>query len=206
MTGGAVRCGGGLIAHVGHQLDVDAAVLGATCGGAVAGYLLILADADEIELVRRDVVFVLQIVGDGISTALAKLVVVVGVANGVGSAGQFKNVAARAGEVGGEIVELRFISRGEHILVEGEGDADIGELLVVIQIGDDSAQAVDAVVSLLRGLVRCIGGLAGSERMLIGGVSRGLSAGDAGLGALVGVDECNGGRQRSWSRDRWSAG
>jgi hypothetical protein len=45
-------------------------------------------------------------------------------------------------EVCCQVVELLLVGCGQDILVEGEGDADIGELLVVIEVGDDAAQSV----------------------------------------------------------------
>ncbi len=83
---------------------------------------------------RRNVVLTLKIVRDSIGSALAKLVVVLRIPNRVGSASQSKNVAARFGQVRSEVVELRFVRCREHVFVEGERNADVGELLVVIKV------------------------------------------------------------------------
>ncbi len=130
---------------------------------------------------RRDVVLGLQIVRYGVRTALAELIVVVGIADGVGSTGDVRECSRGAGKVRGKVVELLLVGGGQDILVEGEGYADIGELLVVVEIGDDTAEAVDTVVGLLRGLVCRVGRLTGRESVLIGSVCRGLGVGDAAL-------------------------
>src|SRR6202035_240831 len=50
-----------------------------------------------------------------------------------------------------------------------------------------AAEAVDAVVSLLRGVIRSISRLTGCKRMLVGGAGRALGTRDSGFSALVGV-------------------
>src|SRR6202020_1789417 len=102
-------CSCWLIGHVRQQLDFDAAVFGAPCRRVVASDLLIFADANEVELIRRDVVLGLQIVRDSIRTALAKLVVIVWVANGVGSTSEGEDISSCAGQVRGQVVELLLV-------------------------------------------------------------------------------------------------
>ena len=181
------RCCRWLLAHVGHQLDIDTAILSPACRGAVAGDLLILADSDKIELVRRNVVLRRQIVHDRVCATLAELVVVVGVAYGVRTAGHLKEVASCAAEIGCETIELLLVRPGKRRFIKTEGYANIGELLVIVEVGNDAAQVVDAVIRLLRGVIGCVGGLPRSEGVLVGRVRRTLSSCNATLRALIGV-------------------
>ena len=75
------RLGGGrTIDRIGHQADIHAAVLGSTITGLVRIHRLVLAQTDQIDLVGRDAVLRSQVLNHGISTTLAKTVVVVRVA------------------------------------------------------------------------------------------------------------------------------
>src|SRR4051794_5153623 len=148
-----------MIAHVGEQLDLNTTIFSTTGSGVVAGYLLILADSDQIKLVRRNAVLGLEVVCDCVGSTLAELIIVVGISDRICPSGQCKNVPSSIGEMGCHIVELLFVVGGQDRLIETERDGYFGELLVVIEICDDSAQAVDAVICLLRRLVRCIGRL-----------------------------------------------
>jgi hypothetical protein len=76
--GGCRSAGWGAL--VGEQANVYAAVLGAAFAGRVVGDFLILADADQIEAVGGDGILRREVLNDGVGAALAKLVVVVGVA------------------------------------------------------------------------------------------------------------------------------
>ena len=70
--------GGGLAGHVGEQLNFDSPIFGAALCSRVGCDFLILADADEVELVRRHIVLRGQILDDGLSSALAEIVVIGG--------------------------------------------------------------------------------------------------------------------------------
>src|SRR5271156_4112576 len=70
--------GGGLAGHVGKQLNFDSPVFGAPGSGRVWCDFLILANTDQIKLVRRHVVLRGQILNHGLGTALAEIVVIGG--------------------------------------------------------------------------------------------------------------------------------
>ena len=84
-----------IAAHVRQQLNLHAAVLLAAFGGVVIGNGVVLANADQVEAMRGNVVLRCQVLHHSIGAALAQIVVVLGRSGRVGPAGDFKNVALR---------------------------------------------------------------------------------------------------------------
>src|SRR5690242_1166018 len=62
---------------VGHEADVDAAVVGASGGRLVGLNWLVFAEADHINLVSRHVVFGREVLNHRIGAALTEVIVVV---------------------------------------------------------------------------------------------------------------------------------
>ena len=86
-----------------------------------------------------------------------------------------------------EQIKLRLVGLGEVGLVEGEVNSNFGDLLVIVEIGDDAGKRVGLMNRIGRGGLRLVGRLIGSLRLLVGIVSGVLSLLDAGRGALVDV-------------------
>ena len=112
-------------AHVREQLHLHAAVLLAAFRGLVVGHFLVLADADQVEAVRRNVVLRGQVLHHRIRAALAQIVVVLRGPGRIRSAGHFENVALRRAKLTGKAVQLLLVVRGQHGLVEAEGHRNV---------------------------------------------------------------------------------
>src|SRR5438045_5628548 len=130
-TGIAGACG--VLGGIGEQPDFYTAILFAAFRGIVGSHFLVLADADEIETAGRNVVFRRKVLHHRIGAALAEIVVVIGRADGVGSAGHFENEALRRAKLLAEVVELFLVILGQNGLIEAERDGDIPHRTVVIQ-------------------------------------------------------------------------
>jgi hypothetical protein len=111
----------GEAAHVREQLHLHAPVLLAPCGRVIRRHILILADADQIEAMRRNSILRRQVLHHCIRAALAQVVVVLRGTNRIRPAGHFQNVALRRTELAGKAVQLRFVIGGQRGLVKAEG-------------------------------------------------------------------------------------
>src|SRR5271156_2040552 len=72
------RCGRRLSGHIGEQLDLDTAILCASRSRRVRRHGLILADPDQVKLVRRNIVRGREVLHHAAGTTLAEVIVVSG--------------------------------------------------------------------------------------------------------------------------------
>ena len=181
--------------HVRHQLHLNPAILGSAGSRAIAGYLLILADTDEIELVRRNVVLRRKIIHDRIRATLAQAIVVVRIARGVRAARDRENVAA--------LLRQRLAAKSSSVLRSSAVRTDLSkpkvtftsdDRLVIVQVRDHAVERIDAVVSLLRRLPCRVSRLPGGHRMLIRRIGRALRLRNTRLRPLVRIDDRSGDR------------
>src|SRR5260370_2053835 len=109
-----------LALRVRHKANIHAAIVGTAGCSFIRLYRLVLAQSDDINLVRGHVVLRGQVLDHGIGAALAQIVVVIGRTDGVTSALQRDNLTLRARDAASELIECFFGLRGEVVFVETE--------------------------------------------------------------------------------------
>ncbi len=133
-------------AHVREQLNLNAPVFLAARGRVGRGYILILADADQVEAVRRDAVFRGQVLHHRISAALAEVVVVLRGTNQSPCRRSLQECGAlRRTKRSRKRVQLALVIGRQRCQVEAERHGNRGHLLVVVEALDYGIQRVGAV-------------------------------------------------------------
>src|ERR1035437_4531618 len=187
---GAELCGRSRLGRaVRHQGYVHATVLGPPRGAGVHGYGIVLAQTNQVNLVRRNVIFLGEVLDDGVGAALAELIVVIRRPNRIGVAFNLNDGVLLATHLLRELVECLFVLAREIGLVEGKQNRGVADRLVVVQILDRTRQAGHAMRCLSRILVGLVGSLTRSQGFLIGVGSLRLRLLNALLGARVGVSD-----------------
>ena len=110
----------GLALHVGHELDVNTAILRPSFGRAVAGNFFIFAESGDVNLVSRNVVLGREVLNDCRGSHLAELVVVLCAANGIGSTLELDYVSFGVWNVVAELIQRLFCLLAEHRAVKCE--------------------------------------------------------------------------------------
>ena len=174
-------------ARVREQLNLHAAVLLAAVRRAVVCNGVVLADADQVEPVRGNVVLRGQILHHRIGAALAQVIVVLRRSGRVGSTRHFENVALGRAQLPSKAVELIFVVLGQHGLVEAEVHGRVRHRLVVVETLHNAVERIGAVHRIVRRSL-CIACCLGRSLRVLGGVvGCGLGLLDAGLRTIVGV-------------------
>src|SRR4029077_21095774 len=115
------------IDRIGHQADINAAVLSSTITGLVRLNWLVLAQTNQIDLVGRDAVLRCQVLNHGISATLAESVVVICIACRVSAALDGNNVALCIGYIRCQLVQRFLASLGQVVLVETKLHRGLGD-------------------------------------------------------------------------------
>src|SRR5262249_1208100 len=135
----------GITAHrAGHQANIYAAVLCASCLRRVLSYRLILTQSNHINLVCRQIVLLSQVLNHGRCTALAEHIVVLGAASGIGATNHLDDVLLGVGNVLGELIQGLLSLLAQVSLVKAEMHCYLGDRAVVVQIGHGLGEGIYA--------------------------------------------------------------
>src|SRR5580704_8952703 len=104
-------------AGVGHQSHVNPAILGPALAGRVGFYRLIFPQANQVNLVGRDVMLRCQILNNGVGATLAERVIVVGVTCGIGRTLHRDDVTLGVGNISRKLVERTLSVFGQTVFI-----------------------------------------------------------------------------------------
>src|SRR5690348_4226676 len=155
------------LSGIGHQANIHAAILGAPGSRLVGGHRFVLAQADQVNLVGRNVVLGGKVLDDRVSAAIAQAVVVLLAADSVRTAFHGNDVALGLGNLGAQFIQGGFRLLGQIIFVEGKVYRCLNHGMVVVQVGDRVGQRSNPIAGGSGRLLRLVGGLAGGLGLLL---------------------------------------
>src|SRR5579862_853812 len=168
-----------------ENLNLHAAVFSARSASMAVIYGLLLAKSDHVDAVNGNVMLGHQVFGHAIGPFAAEHFVILARSGAVRETFYGDEVPLVLGGIRHQGVEILAVLGGKRVLVEGERDRQIADLLVIVQIGNHLPQTLD-LFGVLGCQIRRLASLGhGALRAVLGCQSLFLRGTDAVLGLLV---------------------